>query len=59
MHGGRKENREERMKHLESVTGIVYDKEVLGLGKSGQYMNIWQVFEANNVIKMPIQLFLS
>ena len=56
MHGGRKENREERMKHLESVTDIVYDKEVLALGKSGQYMSIWQVFQARNVIYRPIQL---
>ena len=43
---GRKENREERMKCLESVTDIVYDKEVLALGRSGQYMSIWQVFQA-------------
>ena len=56
MHCGRKENREERMKHLESVTDIVYDKEVLALGKSSQYMSIWQVFQASNVIQRPIQL---
>ena len=56
MHGGRKENREERMKHLESVTDIGYDKEVFPLGKSGQYMSIWQVFHASNVIQRPIQL---
>ena len=34
MHCGRKENTEERMKHLESV--FVYDKEVCALQKSGQ-----------------------
>ena len=56
MHGGRNENREERMKCLESLTDIVYDKEVLAHGNSGQYMSIWQVFQASNVIQGPIQL---
>ena len=56
MHCGRKENRDERMKHLESVTNIIYDKEVLALGKSGQYMSIWQVFQASNVIQRPNKL---
>ena len=56
MYGGRKENREERMKCLESVTDIVYDKEVLALGNSGQYMSIWQVFRESNVIQRPIDL---
>ena len=56
MHAGRKENREERMKHLESVTDIVYGKEALALGKSCQYISIWQDFQASNVIQRPVQL---
>ena len=56
MHGSRSENREERMKCPESVTDIVYDKEVLALGKNGQYISIWQAFQPSNVIQRPVQL---
>ena len=39
----------------ENVIETVYEKEVMGITKSGSYMGIWQLFAATNVLGHPVR----